>query len=67
MSYEDWLRSHFGLMADGGVWVMPRSGLIVRREGQRLVVVDATDPRAPRELALLRRVASKAGIRVDDD
>jgi hypothetical protein len=33
-----WSRQHFALMAEGGVWGIPRSGLCFRKEGRRLVL-----------------------------
>jgi hypothetical protein len=31
-----WCRSHFDTMADGGIWAVPRSGLIFTRRGEAL-------------------------------
>lgn len=36
-----WCRQHFSLMADGGIWGVPRSGLIFTRRGDKLVLIDA--------------------------
>lgn len=35
-----WCRNHFAAMADGGRWGVPRSGLIFKREGATLVLVE---------------------------
>ena len=37
-SHADWCRQHFNLMADGGIWGVPRSGLIFTRRGDTLVL-----------------------------
>ena len=33
-----WCAQHFAMMADGGVWAVPRSGLIFTRRGGGLVL-----------------------------
>ena len=33
-----WCRAQFNLIRDGGVWAVPRSGMIFTREGDRLVL-----------------------------
>ena len=33
-----WCAMHFALMREGGVWAVPRSGLLFRKEGGRLVL-----------------------------
>lgn len=35
-----WARRRFGLMRDGAVWAVPRSGLIFTRHGDALVLTD---------------------------
>lgn len=35
-----WCRAHFASMADGGVWGVPRSGLVFCRRGEALVLVE---------------------------
>lgn len=37
----EWSRRHFALMAEGGVWGIPRSGLCFRKEAGRLVLFAA--------------------------
>lgn len=32
----EWSRNHFRMMADGGTWAVPRSGLIFQKHGTRL-------------------------------
>src|SRR4051794_40427868 len=34
-----WCRRHFEMMADGGTWGIPRSGLVFRKEGYRLILM----------------------------
>jgi len=38
--YVAWCRQHFALLAEGGVWAVPRSGLVFRREGDKLVLCE---------------------------
>ena len=42
LSYEQWCRSQWELMNDGGVWGIPRSGLVFKKdnEGKRLLLVN---------------------------
>ncbi len=35
-----WCRQHFDQMRDGGIWAVPRNGLVFRRRGDELVLVD---------------------------
>jgi len=35
-----WCRHHFAMMRDGGVWAVPRSGLVFTRRGDGLVLTD---------------------------
>lgn len=37
----EWSRRHFALIKDGGMWAVPRSGLIFRRQGDRLVLTES--------------------------
>jgi hypothetical protein len=37
-AHVEWSREHFRTMADGGVWAIPRSGMIFRRRGDTLVL-----------------------------
>lgn len=36
-----WCRQTFDMMAEGGVWGIPRSGLVFQRIGDKLVLKDA--------------------------
>ena len=38
-NYISWSQAHFNLMADGGTWAIPRTGLVYRREGEALALV----------------------------
>lgn len=38
--YTDWCRSMFEILAEGGVWGIPRSATVFRKEGDALVLVD---------------------------
>ena len=42
-AHVEWCRSMFNLLADGGVWGVPRSGVVWRKEGKTLVL-DALMP-----------------------
>lgn len=35
-THVEWSRKHFGIMADGGTWAIPRSGLIFIKHGKEL-------------------------------
>ena len=35
-----WSAQHFAMMADGGVWGIPRSGLIFTKRGRKLVLTN---------------------------
>lgn len=37
----EWSRRQFALIADGGVWAVPRSGMLFQRRGQQLVLTVA--------------------------
>jgi hypothetical protein len=37
--FISWSQAHFNMLADGGTWAIPRSGLIFQRRGARLVLV----------------------------
>ena len=47
--HADWCRSIFDLIAEGGVWGIPRSGLLFRKEGNtlRLLASMPHDPAMP--------------------
>jgi len=59
MTFEDiaWSKAHFEIMADGGTWGIPRSGLIFQRRGQTLVLMATLphDPGMPIDTAELKR------------
>ncbi len=39
--YADWCRQHFALIREGGVWMVPRSGMIfTKREGRLVLTVE---------------------------
>lgn len=35
-----WCRGQFAMLADGAVWLVPRSGLIFQRQGDTLVLTE---------------------------
>lgn len=35
-----WCQRHFRSLADGGIWGVPRSGLVFQRQGEALVLID---------------------------
>lgn len=37
-AHVEWSRRHFNMMADGGTWGVPRSGLLYVKRGDRLVL-----------------------------
>jgi hypothetical protein len=37
--HVEWSRRHFNMMADGGTWGIPRSGLLYIKRGDRLVLL----------------------------
>lgn len=38
--YADWCKTLFFSLKDGGVWGVPRSGLVFERRGNALVLID---------------------------
>ena len=48
-AHIDWSRRHFASMAEGGVWSIPRSGMIFQRRGDALVLIERMphDPQMP--------------------
>ena len=36
----EWSRRQFAMMKDGGVWGIPRSGVVFQRRGEELVLID---------------------------
>lgn len=45
--FEEWSRSLWDLIADGGVWAVPRSGLIFRKTGPARMTLIARMPHEP--------------------
>ena len=37
---DDWCRQMWRSLRDGGVWAIPRSGLIFRKQGDQLVLIN---------------------------
>lgn len=77
--YTEWCKNLFASLAEGGAWAVPRSGLIFRRQGDRLVLTsaspylgDSSDPDMPEmwrahqytDFVLTRNRFAKAGIDV---
>jgi hypothetical protein len=76
--YSGWCRSLFESLAEGGVWGIPRSGLVLQKQGDRLVLIrrEPHDPGATlmtpaeltayqdSELAEITRQFDCAGIEV---
>ena len=59
-NHVEWSRRHFATMKDGGVWGVPRSGLIFQRQGGELVLIDRMPhteemPVTPEQLAEQQR------------
>ena len=78
-SHTQWCRNLFNMLAEGGTWGIPRSGLIFNRRGDQLVLVnrmphDPDMPMAAVELArqqqsdyrAVKREFAKADITVID-
>lgn len=38
--FTEWCQVHFALMADGGIWGVPRSGLTFTKRGDKLVLTE---------------------------
>jgi len=36
----EWSRRQFAMLKDGGVWGIPRSGIVFQRQGDELVLID---------------------------
>jgi len=36
---ECWSLNHFAMLREGGVWAVPRSGLLFRKEGNALILI----------------------------
>ena len=59
-AHVEWSRRHFATMKDGGVWGVPRSGLIFQRRDGELVLIDRMPhteemPVTPEQLAEQQR------------
>jgi len=37
-AHVEWSRRQFAMMKDGGIWGIPRSGIIFQRQGEELVL-----------------------------
>jgi hypothetical protein len=46
-NYSAWCQQIFASLAEGGVWGVPRSGLVFQKQGEKLVLVQ----RLPLEIA----------------
>jgi hypothetical protein len=70
-AYVDWCRAHFAMLKDGGVWGVPRSGLIFTRCGDALVLTARMphDPAMPLTAAELDKQQHDdfAGIKLHFD
>ena len=49
MEIKAWCRNMFAALKDGGVWGIPRSGVVFRKEGDALVLAESMpyDPAMP--------------------
>jgi hypothetical protein len=45
--HAEWCRSHFARMKPGGLWMIPRTGLVFRRTGNVLLWVAVIPPVMP--------------------
>ncbi len=76
--HVEWSRRHFNMMADGGTWGVPRSGLLYVRRGDRLVLQSRMpyDPAMPltekqldeqqhADIKLIKKHFEAAGIKVE--
>jgi hypothetical protein len=36
-----WCGRHFNFLAEGGIWAVPRSGLVFQRQGATLVLIES--------------------------
>jgi hypothetical protein len=58
--HVEWSRRQFAMMKDGGVWGVPRSGLIFQRQGNELALINRMPhaeemPVTPEQLAEQQR------------
>lgn len=56
-NHVNWCKQLFNSLTDGGVWAVPRSGVVFTRRGDRLVLTAAMphDPAMPIDADQLRR------------
>jgi hypothetical protein len=59
-NHVEWSRRQFAMLRDGGVWGVPRSGLVFQRRGDELVLVNRMPhtqemPVTPEQLAETQR------------
>ena len=69
--HKEWCRVHFALMAERGVWGVPRSGLTFQKQGDKLVLVSKVSPITPTfaqfqedDYEVIRDQFNEAGIKV---
>lgn len=69
----EWCRRHFSAMNDGGVWLVPRFGLVYTRDGETLALTSRLAIGRPRLAAiqqidyeLTKRHFEAAGVTVED-
>lgn len=80
MSYAEWCRTMFDSLVDGGMWGVPRSGLLFTRRGDALVLTDRLPwqegmpitkaqvrEQQDGDLAAISRYMGIAGITVKDE
>lgn len=72
MNYVNWCRNQLRMLADGGIWVVPRSGLEFTRRGNRLVLTgmfpgDYEQVEQEADLILIQEQFRLAGITVSDE
>lgn len=70
-TYDEWCRQRHALLAEGGIWVVPRSGLEFTRRGERFVLTGMMPGYDPDEqeadLLLIQAHFASAGITVSDE
>jgi hypothetical protein len=76
--HVEWSRRHFNMLAEGGTWGVPRSGLIYVKRGDRLVLQarmphdqtmpitkEQLDKQQRTDIELIRKHFGAAGITVE--
>ena len=65
-AHVQWSRNVFAMLKDGGIWSVPRSGLVFRRDGDRLTLVTKDDltPFMAADLAAITAHFKAAGVEV---